>query len=77
MQNELAEKLFNRIIAEYNKTDVNTNKLNLLFELFESELIESGLNIPADDLDANLLNYESFNKFIAVYNNPELTKDTK
>ena len=72
MKNELAEKLFDRIISEYNKTEVDTNKLNLLFELFESELIESGINIPADDLDANLLNYESFNEFVAVYNNSEL-----
>ena len=72
MQNELAEKLFYRIIAEYNKPVVDTNKLNLLFELFESELIDSGLAIPTDDLDANLLNYESFNKFVAVYNNSEL-----
>ena len=70
MQNELAEKLFNRIIAEYNKPVVDTNKLNLLFELLESELFESGLNITADDLDdldANLLNYESFNEFIFAY----------
>ena len=67
MQNELSEKLFNRIIAEYNKHVVDTNKLNLLFELFESELFESGLNIPAYDLDANLLNYESFNEFIFAY----------
>lgn len=72
MQNELAEKLFYRIIAEYNKTVVDTNKLNLLFELFESELIDSGIAIPTDDLDANLLNYESFNEFVAVYNNSEL-----
>lgn len=67
MQKELAEKLFDRIIAEYNKPEVNTNKLKLLFELFESELFESGIAIPADDLDANLLNYESFNEFVAVY----------
>ena len=67
MQNELAEKLFYRIIAEYNKPVVATNKLNLLFELFESELIDSGIAIPSDDLDANLLNYESFNEFVAVY----------
>ena len=72
MQNELAEKLFYRIIAEYNKHMVDTNKLNLLFELFESELFESGIAIPSDDLDANLLNYESFNEFVAVYNNSEL-----
>lgn len=72
MQNELAEKLFYRIIAEYNKAVVDTNKLNLLFELFESELIDSGIAIPTDDLDANLLNYESFNEFVAVYNNSEL-----
>lgn len=72
MQNELAEKLFDRIIAEYNKTVADTNKLNLLFELFESELIDSGIAIPTDDLDANLLNYESFNEFVAVYNNSEL-----
>lgn len=74
MQNELAEKLFNRIIAEYNEPVVDTNKLNLLFELFESELIDSGIDIPSDDLDANLLNYESFNEFVAVYNNSELNK---
>lgn len=67
MQNELAEKLFDRIITEYNKPVVDTNKLNLLFELFESELLESGINIPADDLDANLLNYESYTDFISVY----------
>lgn len=67
MKNELAEKLFERIIAEYNKIVVDTNKLNLLFELFESELFESGIYIPVDDLDANLLNYESFNEFVAVY----------
>lgn len=72
MQNELAEKLFDRIITEYNRPAVDTNKLNLLFELFESELLESGINIPTDDLDANLLNYESFNEFVAVYNNSKL-----
>ena len=72
MQNELAEKLFERIIAEYNKSVVDTNKLNLLFELFESELIDSGIAIPSDDLDANLLNYKSFNEFVSVYNNSEL-----
>ena len=72
MQNELAEKLFDRIITEYNKPIVDTNKLNLLFELFESELIDAGIAIPSDDLDANLLNYESFNEFVSVYNNSEL-----
>lgn len=72
MQNELAEKLFYRIIAEYNKDMVDTDRLNILFELFEAELLESGINIPTDDLDANLLNYESFNEFVAVYNNSKL-----
>ena len=33
MQNELAEKLFDRIITEYNRPAVDTNKLNLLFVL--------------------------------------------
>ena len=67
MKNKLLSLLFNRIISEYNKETVDTDKLNILFELFETELILNGYAIPIDDLDANLLNYESFDNFINVY----------
>ena len=62
----LAELLFNKITAEYNKSDCNNEKLELLFEFFVEELNNKLDNVDnLDCFDATVLEYENFAEYFS------------